>query len=384
MDFGKSYERLRDGLLNNKRICEPNRKLFKKFFDFEEYKLKRINGSPVIDDSSYKTLLGYIQKLRNINKWFKNKPLKQLTKKDIKKVYDDLEDGKIKNNRGTEFKDKSGYYTKIFRGKLFRLAGKSEQAKEIMEFYKRGDRNVVKFIEEETFRKIVSVVNTPNQKLLCWLGFDIGENIFSLLQLKKKNCTRGINTDTKEAEYVINLPKEILKRSRTPRSELTNYKETAGFLDIVLKDLEEDDKLFSFKLRQAQKFLDRAVKLVGAKCIPNGEKVTWMILRKSMACDLLRKKWTTDEIKSRLGHKPSSDVLDSYVTYLALEKHQPKRKIYNNTLDKIQEELESKRQREKLLISRVDNQKAEFDMLKESVKKLLEVASSQNLIKLKI
>ena len=35
-----------------------------------------------------------------LNKWFDNKPWVKLDKKDIKKVYDDLEDGKIKNKNG--------------------------------------------------------------------------------------------------------------------------------------------------------------------------------------------------------------------------------------------------------------------------------------------
>ena len=39
-----------------------------------------------------------------------------------------------------------------------------------------------------------------------------------------------------------------------------------------------------------------------------------------MACNLLEKVWTTDEIKSRMGHKPSSTVLDVYVNYKALNK----------------------------------------------------------------
>ncbi len=36
-------------------------------------KLKRQNGLPRLDESSYKTLCGYINYLRNVNLWFKNK-----------------------------------------------------------------------------------------------------------------------------------------------------------------------------------------------------------------------------------------------------------------------------------------------------------------------
>ena len=58
-----------------------------------------------------------------------------------------------------------------------------------------------------------------------------------------------------------------------------------------------------------------------------------------MACNLLEKVWTTDEIKSRMGHKPSSTVLDVYVNYKALNKKKTKRKLYDSNLQKIKEEL---------------------------------------------
>ena len=36
--------------------------------------------------SSYKTLYGYVNKFRNVNKWFKNKPWDELTGDEIKQV----------------------------------------------------------------------------------------------------------------------------------------------------------------------------------------------------------------------------------------------------------------------------------------------------------
>ena len=69
----KQYFNLKDKLLNDKKVVEKNRKLFKKFLEYEEYKLKRKNGLPKLDNSSYKTLCAYCSKLRTVNNWFKNK-----------------------------------------------------------------------------------------------------------------------------------------------------------------------------------------------------------------------------------------------------------------------------------------------------------------------
>ena len=134
MTLKSQFESLKEKLINDKSICKENRQLFKEFYDLEEYKLKRTNNLPKIDDNSYRTLLSYISKLRNVNSWFKNKIWKNLTKEDIKKVYDDLEDNKLLTIKGTPFKDKEGYYTRVFKSKPFELAGKADIAREVMEY----------------------------------------------------------------------------------------------------------------------------------------------------------------------------------------------------------------------------------------------------------
>ena len=114
MGFQGMYERTLKSVLGDRAICKPNRDLFEEFFEYEEYKLKRTNNLSRLDEPSYKTLYGYLLGLKNVNQWFGNKPWKQLTKKDIKSVYDRLEDGEIKNKRGIPFQDRRSYYNKIF------------------------------------------------------------------------------------------------------------------------------------------------------------------------------------------------------------------------------------------------------------------------------
>jgi integrase len=366
------YKKSKATLLNDKSICPKNRKLFKEFLEKKEYKLKRINGLTKLDDSTYKTLSAYTSRLRTVNRWFKNKAWKDLTEKDIKKIYDDLEDGKIKSRFGQPIKDKLSYYKLIIRSTPFEMAGKKELVKKVMEFgtFKRQDE--VRFIYEKDFRKIVEVALKPSHRLLLWLCFDIGENSISILQLTKKDFRRDTDEYTKEPEYRVNLRKETLKRSRTPRSEPTNYQDTVKLLDIHLQDLKDNDNLFHFGHRQAEKILDRCVKIAGIKCIPSGQKVTLKDLRSSMACDCLIKGYSLDEVNARLGHKPSSREIDKYINFLALDKRKPKKKVYESNINKLKGEIEELRSALKLNQIKTASRETEYSQMFSNLRKGIE------------
>jgi hypothetical protein len=358
--FKKSFERAKEELLNDKTINADNRKLFAEFYEYQEVKLKRINNRTKLDDASYKTLYKYIQLIRNTNKWFKNKDWKELTKEDITKVYNDLEDGKLKTLAGNIIKTKDDYYIKVFKSKLFKLAGKDELAKEVIE-YMIPNKKEVRFITEDDFKKIEFNANNPKHKLLLWLAWDIGENINALLQLQKKDFYKQKNEHTKEDEYRINLKQEILKRSRKARSEITNYKETTILLDQILPDYDINEKVFNFDYRNAKKIIDRAVEKSKVKCIPNGEDVTWKDLRSGMACHLLKTGYTTNEVNARLGHAPSSSEIDKYINFLALDRHTPKKKVHQFEMEKLNDELVEMKKREKLNAQR--NEQLQEQML---------------------
>jgi len=356
MTFKTQYENAKTVLLNDGKICQANRKLFKEFFDFEEYKLKRKNNLPRLDEACYKTLYGYIARFRNVNRWFENKPWTKISESDLKRVYDDLEEGKIKNCHGEPFGDLRGYYNKVFRSKPFALAGKADVARKVMEFYTDRNQKEVRFITEDEFRKLVSVIAQPNYLLLFWLAWDIGENIGTLLQLKKRDFIRQVNDDTKETEYLVNLPREKLKRSRTSRSEPTLYPETTKYADIALAGLGKEDLVFRFGYRQASKVFKSAVNRSGAKSMPKNDIPMWKDLRSGMACHLLKQGWTTDEVNFRLGHRPSSRQIDVYVSYLAIDRRKPKKKIHDNTVQKLQNDVEEARQQQKLFGERLRRQ----------------------------
>ena len=379
--MGKHERRYRnrlDKLKSDESICKANRDFYSEFFEKQEYKLKRGNALRELDEACYKTLYHYLVKFSNIDIWFKNKPLKDITEKDFKKFYDDFEDGVIVNAYGKPFKDRKSYYSKVFRSKPFEMLGKGQIVRNVMEFHRNTNPEEVRFIQEEEVRKIIDVMVAIKHKALTWLAFDIGENINALLLLEKGDFNRQVDKDTGIAEYRVNLRKETLKRTRKARSEITNFKETVELLDLILKDLKEHDKLFDFEYANSKKIINRAVGITKSKCLPNGQKVTWKDLRSSMACDLLRKGWSCDEVNARLGHRPSSQEIDKYVNFLALDRHKPKEKIYDNNLSRIQLELEKSQEREKLHGLRVENmqkemqaQKAQMQNMQDTIMKVL-------------
>jgi len=404
--FGKKKEILSDNKFNKK-----NREFVDEFLENKEYELKRKNNLPALDEASYKTLYFYVGKITNINKWFKNKTWSSLTEEDIKKLIDDLEDGVIKtrpnkkNPGGKRYSDRAWYY-QILKGELFELAGKAHIAARMCKKFGIKGRiytNDVRYITEEDFRKMVECVSNPTQKCLMWLAFDIGENIGSLIELKKEDFMLQTNEDTRDQEYKVLLKKDILKRSRTPRPEITNYSETVELLKIVLNNLKPakrkvynrakgkceileypEDKVFKFGLKTAQRFLETVGERAGVKCIPNGENVTWKDLRSSMACDLLNKDWTTDEINMRLGHRPSSRVIDKYVTFLAKDRTRPKKKVYNNNLRKIEGELEENKELNKLQSHRIEELKKQGEVgtkEREYLKTVLSMIMESKIIK---
>jgi len=371
MALKEQYLRAKTKLLNDEAICRRNRDLFAEFLSYEEYKLKRMNNRPSLDDGSYKTLLSYTTRLRVVNGWFQNKCWRDLEKNDIRQVYDALEDGEIKSRFGQPLKDKRTYYKLILRGKPFELAGKKQLVVDVMQFLPSKDTGEVRFIREEGFRRLIEVTSKIQHRTFLWLCWDIGENATSILKLRKRDCRRQISEGGKDAEYLIHLRKEILKRSRRSRTEITNYPETVTYLDLHLKSLGEDDPLFDFGVGWGKKVLRRAVERTGIRSFPGGERITLKDLRSSMACDLLSKGWSRDEVNSRLGHAPSSSEIDRYINYLAIDRHRPKGKLQQHELGRLTQRLAAVEEREKRTLSRLHKLKE----LHEAQKGLLQIHS---------
>lgn len=377
MGLKERFESAKARLLADEAICLENRELFRSFYDFQEYKLKRRNGLAALDDGCYKTLYVYISRFKHVNAWFDNKPWVELTREDIQRVYDGLEDGTILTLKGTPFKDRQSYYNKIFKSKPFRLAGKAELAKDVIEFA-RPQAEDVRFVTEETFRQLADFVSDPRKKALLWLAWDIGENIDTLLQLTPANFTRQSNRYSAEPEYIVNLPQRKIKRSRQSRSEPTLYAETVKWLDIALRDVAPRDRIFAFGYRQALKTMHQAVRKSGATTMPNGDPARWKDLRSGMACHLLKLGWSRDEVNARLGHTPQSSALNAYINYLAIDREKPKQRLVQTTSESLHHELAQAKQQTTLLAEQLRRQDEANRWLREEL-----LAIRQDLVRLR-
>ena len=400
MGMRNRYEKLKQKLLDDSSICSVNRKWFAQYFIWHEKKLKRLNNLRELDEACCKTLYHYVIMLRNVNAWFGNKPFDELTKSDIQRVYDDLEDGIILNSFGRPFEDRASYYAKVFKSKFFKLIGKYDLALDVIEYsHPASSRGTVRFVRQADFVKLASVTNKISHKVMLWLAWDIGENVGkTLLNLKYRDCVRQENPHTGAPEYLINLRKENLKRTRTERREPTNHDETTQLLDMyfqagkrefiadeggsefqriydekgvrrkisgrwIIRPYEPEDKVFDFQYRQAEKIMARAAELSGVKCEPDGQKPTLKDLRSSMACFLLKEGWSIDEIKARMGHRPSSAVIDRYATYMAMDRRESKKKLQERSVNSLRQELEMVKRRERLHAVKLSQQKQQLDML---------------------
>ena len=161
----------------------------------------------------------------------------------------------------------------------------------------------------------------------------------------------------------MNLPRSKIKRSRKSRTEPTLYAETVRFADIVLEPLAIDDAVFGFGHRQALKIMHSVVNKTGASCMPNNDPVRWKDLRSGMACHLLKNGWSREEVDARLGHTPQSTALNAYINYLAIDRERPKKRLFDSSLEEIQNELEQAKQREKLTADRLQRQQEESKLL---------------------
>lgn len=368
MGFREQYERAKPALLNDPDICPENRNLFREFFIYEEHKLKRQNGLAELDTPCCKTLYAYTLRFRTVNAWFGNKPWRDLTTEDIRRVYDGLEDGTIRTRAGQQHQDRNSFYNKVFKSKPFRLAGKDGLAREVIEYVVRPDR-VVRFVTDDAFRQLVSVVANPHHLLLLWLAWDIGENVDSLLKLTPEDFVVQANRHTNESEYCVHLRPEILKRSRRSRSELTLYSDTARYTSIVLSRSAAGTPVFPFEYRQALKILTNAARRSGATSMPNDDPIRWKDLRSGMACHLLRHGWTRDEVNARLGHTPSSKVLDAYINFLALDRDAPKRRLHETREQSLIEERDRATQAADLARRRLEQESSQNQLMRDELKR---------------
>ena len=353
-------------------IHKNTREGWKIFFKEREEKLKIQNQLSELDSRCLKTMDGYCSNLRTTDKWFKHKDWNNITEKDIQKVYSGLQTGKILNRYGKPYANTRAYYTKIFRGEPFEIFGKDKLARKVIKYLVKKDPPV-KYISVEDWKKIHVMATEPNHKALLWAAWDIGENVNSLVRLKKRDCKRKIGEDN-EPYYDIHLYKEILKKNRVARTEMTMFPKTAMFLDMILENKKDDDLAFGINYIQATNIYKKIMKQTGIKCTPGNEKSTLKDLRSGCAMRLLDAGWTIEQINMRLGHHPTSRELERYVTYSTTSRNKPIQQTTASNQLNMQKELEKAQEMNRVAkiqsLNRADEKKNMVRMMKLMMKEM--------------
>ena len=101
--------------------------------------------------------------------------------------------------------------------------------------------------------------------------------------------------------------------------------------------------------------------------------------RSSCATYFLKQGWTTDDIKGRLGHKPSSKVIDKYVSYLGLSQRKLKRKAAELDLSNYQKKYKHLEESHRYLQDQLSQLNAKLDKSEKADKVMLRLLSDKDI-----
>lgn len=357
-------------------IREDNLKIAREWLDQEEERLAWATGyeksAQVRNALTLNKDIGY---LKNILYWFNDRSLHDITKEDIKQVYEGLEKGTLRTIYGKQLTpaSRNDYYKKMFKGGLFRYLNKDGLAREVIlrRFNQEPD---VRFFDYDTFLKIVENTRLTSHRLAFWLAYDIGLEGKALLQLRKADFSYH---EDKELGwfYRVHIPNEISKKTRTRRDVDVFFNRTNELLKPHLEQLQRDDLVFNFGLRNLEKALTTIVKKHDLRTYSTGEPITLKDFRSSVATYFLQEFYPTGFIKKRLGHSPSSPLIDRYASYLGLDERKQRKqaaqidlKNYQEQYNKLQEETRALRAQNEQLEQEVQNMREQQDKIIKAIK----------------
>lgn len=324
-----------------------NRDLVVKWIEKRKTELENINGyDKEVQPRYYKTLYKELSTyMPNILLWFNDTDFQDITKEDIASVYKGLEEGTletIKGKKNLSYKTRKDFYGRVFKGGFFNFIGKDNLAKEVIK-RRFTEASEVKFFDLDTLRVIADNAATGSQRLAYWVLFDTGIEVMALCQLKKNNFEWIQDKD--EGYYILHVPKEISKKLRKQRDIYIHFNETNQLLKTQMEPLKDDERLFNFKPPALYHALKLVVDKFNLKTKPESKSITIKDFRSSMATYFLQQNWTSDEVKARLGHSPSSTEIDRYVNYLGINQRKQREKGKEISLKEVNEryqELEEK------------------------------------------
>lgn len=317
----KAYRVSLQNLMQRDGICQKNKELIAAWLAKKEQEFIAVKGNETTSQIRYlKTLSKYLFMLNNLAQWFK-KPFNEITEQDIRRVYEELESGEIGRRNGKPFtkQTRKDYYNKVFKSDFFKFIGKYELAQHVV-LRRMESEDAVRFFTIEDLERMTSMTSNPQSKLILNLLFDTGMRIGTLLNIRKSDIEkiqREIGHGTK-SYYIIHIKKEYTKSNRDSTLSIL-LDNTNELLDIQLPKMHDDDYVVDVSYSSVVKLVKRYSKKANVSTKPDNKPISIHDFRRSCGCYLLKQGLSIDQIKKRLGHKPSSTVIDKYVDYLALD-----------------------------------------------------------------
>lgn len=354
------------------RIREDNLKIARDWLQQEEERLAWATGyeksAQVRNALTLNKDIGY---LKNILYWFNDRSLQEITKEDIKQVYEGLEKGTLRTLYGKQLTpaSRNDYYKKMFKGGLFRYLGKDDLAREVI-LRRFNQEQDVRFFDYNTFLKIVEHTRLTTHRLAFWLAYDIGMEGKALLQLRKADFS--LHEDEELGWfYRVHIPNEISKKSRARRDVDVFFNRTNELLKPHLEQLGSNDLLFNFGLRNLEKALSTIVKKHDLRTFSTGELISLKDFRSSVATYFLQEFYPTGFIKKRLGHSPSSPVIDRYASYLGLDERKQRKRAAQIDLKNYQEQYNKLQEETRALRAQNQQLEEELQSMKEQQEKII-------------
>jgi len=351
--YKNGLERLRNDTSLNKK----NRELAVKWIEQKEKQL--FDGySPSERDKwairHSKTLSKYVLLLGNVCCWFPD--LSNITEKQLTKFKDDFYSDKIKSRKGRIIKSKMDYVSKVIRSDFFKhFLGHRDIVEKVFTAKLRRNEPEVEFVTEEEVKKIVINANQEYLKVAVYLMFSTGLRIGTLLNLKFEDFELKHNVNNNMSYYLVHVKADYTK-SKKDRTVPVVIPEANKLLKEYLTHFKKGEIVFSYSHQGLNKTLKNACIQSDVRTKPTNKLVTPHVLRKSASVYLLNKKYSIDQVKAMLGHKPSSTVIDRYVNYLGLGFEAEINNVQNDSYEKVKSELENVKSQMLVLEQKLDSE----------------------------
>lgn len=372
IDYSNSVEKYKkalERLSNNKQLPQKNRELAVNWIKQKEESLQEELTKEQREETKHrrdKTLNKYCSLLTNICYWFPD--LKNINEQELKQFKEDFYNDKIKSIKGKILKEKRDYIMKIIKSDFFK---NYLEHKTIVEKVFNGkttkQTTPVEYITIEDFRKLIEKTRYDYQKAALYLLFFSGMRIGTLLNMKKKDLELKYNSKTKVSYYLCHIRKEYTK-SKEDRTIPIIEKECNEFIEEYIKELREEERLIPVSYTAIRNILRIVCEETKVRTKPNNKKPSIHILRKSTAMYLIDMGYSTDQIKAWLGHKPSSTVIDSYITYSGIKFEPEVTRVQTNELLTLRDTLKETGNNLNTLQQKYDDLKKEMEDKEKDIK----------------